>query len=97
MPAVNDVFTLRGVMNYHGNTYKLEVRDEDDVIPGKVESVIPVAGFREFEMFTPLVYSIPSELLAVKLAQKRNISMKMRIDEHRKNVNFDQIFHSKVK
>lgn len=87
---------IDGIINSGGNLTVI-IDKNDKVIPEKVDSTIPVSGFSDMEIFAPLVYSIPTELLAVELAKKRNISMKMRLDEHRKNVNFQQIFHSDIK
>jgi glucosamine--fructose-6-phosphate aminotransferase (isomerizing) len=50
----------------------------------------------DLEALSPLVYCIPLQLLAAELAISRNTSMLMRLDEHRKQVNFRQIFHSKI-
>ena len=87
---------IEGIINSGGNLTVIMDKN-DKTIPTRSQFSIPVVGFEDLEIFAPLVYAIPAGLLAVELAKKRNLSMKMRIDEHRKDVNFQQIYHSKIK
>jgi glutamine---fructose-6-phosphate transaminase (isomerizing) len=53
--------------------------------------VIPVAGDAREEL-SPLTYCIPLELLAYRYASRRGLTMLGFDDEHRKELNFRQIF-----
>lgn len=71
------------------------VDEEDEQVKSESEYVFRVHG-PDMEAFSPLVYCVPLQLLAVDLADARNTSMQMRLDERRKEINFQQIFHSKI-
>lgn len=72
------------------------VGPEGDTEPGaSTPHVIPVSG-RLPEEFSPLEMCVPLQLLAVELAMARHVAMRMRIDEHKRDVNFRQIFHSSI-
>ena len=57
--------------------------------------ILPVSGNLP-EEFSPLEMCVPLQLLAVELAMARDVAMRMRIDEHKRDVNFRQIFHSSI-
>jgi glucosamine--fructose-6-phosphate aminotransferase (isomerizing) len=67
----------------------------DQLLAGQAEAVFRVHGPAR-EVFSPLLYCLPLQLLAAELAIARNQSMKMRLDHRRKEVNFRQIFHSQI-
>jgi glucosamine--fructose-6-phosphate aminotransferase (isomerizing) len=71
------------------------VDEEDKQVKSESEYVFRVHG-PDMEAFSPLVYCVPLQLLAVDLADARNTSMQMRLDERRKEINFQQIFHSEI-
>lgn len=86
---------VKGIKNSGG--YVAAILDQkDSQISAIADYFFPVVS-PEFEVFSPLIYCLPTELLAVYLAMTRNLGMKMRLDDHRKNVNFQQIFNSDIK
>jgi glucosamine--fructose-6-phosphate aminotransferase (isomerizing) len=85
----------RGIKD-SGGKLAVVVDEKDREISAVADTVFRVAGPDE-EAFSPLVYCLPLEILAVELAINRNRSMVMRLDERRKEINFRQIFHSNIK
>jgi glucosamine--fructose-6-phosphate aminotransferase (isomerizing) len=71
-------------------------QDGDTNLGARALRVIPVSG-RLPEEFSPLETCVPLQLLAVELAMARDVAMRMRIDEHKRDVNFRQIFHSSIR
>lgn len=84
----------QGIIDSGGRLAVVVDKDDTDLAE-RAEVVFRVDGPKQ-EAFTPLVYCVPLQLLAVELAIARNQSMKMRLDERRKEINFRQIFHSRI-
>ncbi len=73
------------------------VCDADDIeTQGMADVVIPVYGKPE-TMLTPLLYCIPAEMFAFFFAYSKDLKMLGFDDEHVKEVNWKQIFHSAIK
>lgn len=56
---------------------------------------LPIFG-RPDELLSPILYCLPAELFALHFARSKNMKMLGFDDEHRKQVNFRQIFESKI-
>lgn len=78
-----------------GGRLAVVVDKEDTELADRAEAVFRMDGPRQ-EAPTPHLYCVPLQLLAVELAIARNQSMRMRLDQKRKEINFRQIFHSRI-
>lgn len=79
-----------------GGALAVVVDAADEELASRADAVFrvdtpPVAAF------APLTYCVPLQLLSVELAIRLNRSMVMRLDERRKEINYRQIFNSKIK
>ena len=78
-----------------GGRLAVSVDRDDGVLTPFADHIFRVASPKH-EVFFPLVYCIPLQLIALELAKSRNLGMEMRLDERRKEINFRQIFHSQI-
>lgn len=77
-------------------SYAIVACEEDDTETQALADLhIPIFGHPE-EILSPLLYCIPAELFAFHFASQRNLTMLGFDDAHRKQVNFRQIFESRI-
>jgi len=76
--------------------FAVAVCDSDDRETAKLADLtLPVFG-RPSETLSPLCYCLPGELFAYYFAVAKDLKMLGFDDEHRKQVNFRQIFESRI-
>ncbi len=69
---------------------------DDETAKLEADVVIPVFG-KPDELLSPLLYCVPAEMFAFFFAVSKDLKMLGFDNQHVKEVNFRQIFHSKVK
>jgi glucosamine--fructose-6-phosphate aminotransferase (isomerizing) len=84
----------QGIIESGGHLAALVDKDDDEL--SKIAEVVFRVEAMKEPALSPLLYCIPLQMIAVELAIARNKSMKMRLDENRKEINFRQIFQSKI-
>lgn len=78
-----------------GGTAVAVCRDDDEPTAELADVVLPVVG-QVSELLSPLVYCAATELVAYHFAVRNGKTMLGFDDEHRKEVNFRQIFRSHI-
>ncbi len=69
---------------------------DDEQTKSLADLVIPVFGQPD-ELLSPLVYCVPAEMIAFHVATSGGLKMMGFDDDHVRQVNFKQIFHSNIK
>jgi glucosamine 6-phosphate synthetase-like amidotransferase/phosphosugar isomerase protein len=78
------------------SSYAIAVCEDDDVeTQSLADLALPVFGHPD-EILSPLLYCLAAELFALHFAIAQNRVMLGFDDEHRKQVNFRQIFNSQI-
>ncbi len=77
-------------------SYAIAICEEDDTATqAMADLTLPVYGHPD-EILAPLLYCVAAELFALHFAMAQNRTMLGFDDEHRKQVNFRQIFSSEI-
>lgn len=82
-------------INEMGSTSVVICDPESDEIQVDADYVIPIYGKPDW-VLSPLLYCVPGEMFAFFFAATKDLTMLGFDDEHVKEVNFKQIFHSEI-